>query len=690
MTTTILATERCSPEAALGHSLWRAPLNRYTDQALLRYYGSRRSVRFFPVPDPEQTQRDKIDAILTNGFTFNSESYRLAEPIDWSTNPSTDLEWHVLLHKFYYAVGLGMAYQASGERRYCERWVALTESWIAQAPNDFCANPDLRLETSQVTGRRIQNWIYAYYYFVATADGGVIPTGFHRRFLHSLHDQVEYLRNHLSPARNHRTLELYAIFLAAVVFPEFCAAADWLALAGDETMKNMQADLLDDGVHCEQSTDYHHLVLKNYLCVRRLAQINDIRLPSEFDQRLIKALEFSMYVHKPDGVVPALSDGDTRSFRDLLQQGYDLYGREDMLYVATQGAEGKPPSLRSCGFSNSGYYILRSGWGEHENYQDERYLIFDCGPLGQGNHGHFDCLSFELAAFGRSLIVDPGRYTYNEQSEINWRARFRSTAYHNTVLVDGNNQTRYGPKPGKSRYTVQGAAPDYELKTFISDPTFDFIHGVAHSHEYDAIHERRIFFVGSDYWIIADTLTAVQPHDYELLFHLSEHAQDKVGSRIENSTRLVNSPRLLLAQCATLEISLHVDSGFVSYRYGHKHPAPVLRFKQRAAQAEFFTVLYPYRGEVPRLRIESIAIEEKQGDASAFRIIVEQNGQCYMDTCFFADTDIGHQHSFGDYRFDGYYLVLREDAQGALIDWHGNRGARLWNKSGQELNEASR
>ncbi|MEZ4764024.1 MAG: heparinase II/III family protein [Calditrichia bacterium] len=54
---------------------------------------------------------------------------------------------------------------------------------------------------------------------------------------------------------------------------------------------------------------------------------------------------------------------------------------------------------------------MRSGWGERKSFTDERYLMFDCGPLGEGNHGHIDFLSFEMAAFGRSLIVDPGRYT---------------------------------------------------------------------------------------------------------------------------------------------------------------------------------------------------------------------------------------------------------------------------------------
>jgi hypothetical protein len=661
-------------------SIWRSPYDRYTDSALLRYYRSRRAVDFFPVADGEETRREKIDALLNNEFSFNGETYHLAEPLDWSINPSDDLEWHVLLHKFYYAVGLGMAYQASGDSRYLRCWVRLCDSWIAQAPADFCANPDLRIELPQVTGRRIQNWIYAYYYFVANAAGNPLAADFHRRFLQSLHAQVEYLCQHLSPARNHRTLELYAIFLAAVVFPEFRAASDWLAFAREQIVANMQSDLLDDGVHCELSTDYHHLVLKNYLCMRRLAQLNAIELPVVVDRLLSKALEFAMYVHKPDGSIPALSDADSQSFLDLLRQGYRLYGRTDMLYVATRGNVGTPPAERSVGFADSGYYIVRSGWGEQRDYRDEHYLIFDCGPLGQGNHGHLDVLSFELAAYGRSLIVDPGRYTYHEQGEINWRARFRGTAYHNTVQVDGTEQTRYGPKPGKARYKIQGPAPDYELKTFVQATHFDFLHGVARSHEYDALQQRLIFFVHPRYWIVADILQADRVHDYDLRFHLSEQAQGRVGINDTATTRLIDSPQLLLAQYAQEDIAAHIDDAYIAYRYGCKLPAPVVRFHQRARNAVFCTVLYPYRGQAPQLELDRLPLStpagEPVGDATALRIRSRHDdGDPVIDTCFFTHDACAHRYVLGDYGYDGRYLFMREDPQGRMIRLHTSDGA---------------
>jgi hypothetical protein len=666
-----------------------APFDRCSPDALLEHYRNRSNVHFFAVADPDETRRDKIDAILDSRFQFNGETFTLPDPIDWLTNPSQDVEWHILLHKFYYSVGLGMAYVDTGERRYLDNWVALTSSWIGQTPPGFIA--------ADVTGRRVQNWIYAYHYFVIQSPQAPVCPLFHRRLLASLAEQVNYLCANLTPARNHRTLELYAIFLAGVVFPELRDARYWVEFALAEIARNMQTDLLPDGVHCELSTDYHQLVVKNYLCVRRLAQLNGIRVPPEMDERLMRALEFCMHIHKPDGVVPALSDGDARSFLDLLRQGHELYGREDMLYVATGGERGKPPGERSVRFPDGGYAIVRGGWGERGRaFGDEQYLVFDCGPLGAGNHGHFDCLSFELAAHGRSLVVDPGRYTYSEAGDINWRVAFRGTAYHNTVSVDGKNQTRYEPRVvreitrhsrGSVRHKVTGAAPEHELRAFVSRQGFDFLHGVAASHEYDAVHERRIFFAFGEYWIVCDTLSSPSPHRYDLLFHLGEHAQDRVALKRERGTRTVCSPNLVIAQEDHGDtIDIGIEPGFVSYRYGHKHAAPVVRFRQHGRDAVFHTVLYPHRDIAPDISLRELPVsaEDAMGTgAHAFRVNVGEGQGNTTDYCFYSGGGPGRWR-FGPYVFSGSFLLLRKNAYGEIVALHANAGARL-EKAGQEI-----
>ena len=67
----------------------------------------------------------------------------------------------------------------------------------------------------------------------------------------------------------------------------------------------------------------------------------------------------------------------------------------------------------------------------------------DAGPLGFlsiAAHGHADCLSLLLSVSGKELLVDPGTYCYHTERE--WRDYFRSTAAHNTVRVDGVDQSQ--------------------------------------------------------------------------------------------------------------------------------------------------------------------------------------------------------------------------------------------------------
>jgi hypothetical protein len=576
----------CQTEMEPGlRSILTEPLGRLSSGEILAYFQSRSSTKYFPVTDADDARRDRIDDILTNRFEFNGERYELTRDRFWLHNPSQDREWLIILHKFYYATGLGMAYAETGDERYAAKWVELTSSWIETTPLDFLP--------SDVTGRRIRNWIYAHYYFVTTGRPAAVTPEFYQRFLASLEQQASYLRDHLSPHRNHRTLELCALFWTAAVFPEFRAAAEWLAFARQELMYNLETDLLADGVQCELSLDYHHIVLRNYVSVCRLARMNQIPLPAEMDARIQRALEFSVHAHTPTGELPAFSDGDRGDFRYLLRQGYELYGTPELLYAASEGLGGKPPVRRSAVFESSGYVTVRSGWGERAPFKDEHHLIFDCGPLGAGNHGHFDLLSFELAAYGRSLIVDPGRYTYHEGDAVNQRVLFRGTAAHNTILVDGLNQTRY--EHYKGRHRVRGPEPDRELRAFQSREEFDFIHALARSHEYPAVHERRIWFMRSQYWVICDHLRAEEPHDYDLLFHLSHEAHGKVTPTREGSTLRIDSPGLSLAQAISPGVALAIDEGFVSPRYGIKLNAPVLRFSKRAADTCFVTVLYPYR-----------------------------------------------------------------------------------------------
>ena len=130
-------------------SIFEQPLCDFAPAEILAYYQCRSSVEYFPVADSEEVRRDKIDAVLLNRFEFNGESYQFTGDGSWLHNPSPDLEWLIQLHKFYYAVGLGMVFAETADERYAAKWVELASSWIEATPLDFLP--------SDVAGRRIRN-----------------------------------------------------------------------------------------------------------------------------------------------------------------------------------------------------------------------------------------------------------------------------------------------------------------------------------------------------------------------------------------------------------------------------------------------------------------------------------------------------------------------------------------------------
>src|SRR5205823_3777042 len=115
---------------------------------------------------------------------------------------------------------------------------------------------------------------------------------------------------------------------------------------------------------------------------------------------------------------------------------------------------------------DGGYYAMRSAW-----QPDANFLVVDCGPHGTMNcgHAHADALSIELSALGRSVLVDPGTFTYTGSARE--RDLFRSTGMHNTLTLDGLSSSQPG---GAFRWTHVARST---LHCWHDHPTFTYFAG---------------------------------------------------------------------------------------------------------------------------------------------------------------------------------------------------------------------
>lgn len=544
----------------------------------------------------EQLHRDVAlaEQICLGQFTHAGITLGLGTTPDWLTSVFPgDAEWRIEWSKFYYGLDLAAAFNETGDPKFLYAWEDLVGSWIEQVPVD--------IDPADVTGRRIQNWIYTWNRFASAPSFPGFTEGFADQLLESLAAQVEHLRLNLAAERNHRTLELYALFIVALALPELDAQGELLEFSIEELHRNLLADIRDDGVHREHSTHYHMVVLRSFVAARLNAQRFGLTFPDGFDRCLERACEFALHAHRPDGVIPALSDSDSGSYLDVLELAGTIFSRPDFLYVASQGKKGTPPPEKYVSFSEAGYFIQRSGWGENETaFADERFLIFDCGPLGDGGHGHYDALSIEIAAGGRPLIVDPGRFTYHED-KLNWRHWFKGTPAHNTVCVDGLDQTPY--YCGKPK----GPLAEAQLIERFSAPNFDLLCGRVTSQSYDAIHTRFIFFIADEYWVIVDKLSGEAPHDYDLRFHLGPEAMNHTVLQKRDGNNAVIAPGVALIFPSGNEPQL--QPGWFAPEYGQRISAPVVSVRAKAAATVFFTLVMPLVSNHP-LRVFRVLTDD--------------------------------------------------------------------------------
>ena len=68
----------------------------------------------------------------------------------------------------------------------------------------------------------------------------------------------------------------------------------------------------------------------------------------------------------------------------------------------------------------------------------------DHAALGFGTiaaHGHADALSFQILKDGKRIFIDPGTYIYHH-CQIEERNIFRRTDHHNTVMINGEEQSQ--------------------------------------------------------------------------------------------------------------------------------------------------------------------------------------------------------------------------------------------------------
>ena len=505
------------------------------------------------------------------------------------------------LNRHLHLVRLAQAWALTWDVRWLHALEQNLRSWLDACPPLTGPNWTSSLEL----GIRLINW--GLIWQLVGGDNSKLFQGdggpkLRADWLGSVHAHCRTIARHLSrhsSANNHLIGELAGLYVGATVWPCWKESHGWQAQARRELEHEALAQFSRDGVNREQAFAYH-IFSSEFLFVAGLqAQAAGQPFSRHYWASLQRALRFLRSVRDVGGHVPMVGDADDGCvFRldahgsdraaQLLALGDSVFGGQADSHPGVRWLLHALPGDRpDCdpheGNSGSGWAFPDGGYllfGNHFGEADEIKGMLDCGPLGYlgiAAHGHADALALTLSVAGEECLVDPGTYSYWQEQK--WRDYFRGTSSHNTVRIDGVDQSVPG---GRFMWLRKARASIERLPA--SPHEFDF----RGSHDgyarlADPVrHVRSVRFDGaSNTLTVRDEVAAANPHTVELFWHFAPG----LDVRLTSHGLSVRGRRFVLQMAASGD-DLHLELvrghenpplGWYSRTYEAREPCDVLK-----------------------------------------------------------------------------------------------------------------
>ena len=414
--------------------------------------------------DPRAIER--AAEVITGRFTFLGET----RGCSWVATDASHL-WRFHLHYFDYARDLAVFALHRDRASAYEAFRDLAASWIDahQRLGGDAWHP-------YTISLRIVNWCEAALVFRSELER---DTDFAARLYASIAAQAQFLSRHIEhDVRGNHVLENARALMRGAMFFEGDAPRNWRRIAFELLKREIPEQILDDGGHFERAPGYHLRVTEVLTDIAVLAPETSIKSAVE------RMRAFLNVITPSNGRLPLLKDT-----------------------VLPDAPVSIDTPQTSRWLESSGYAVIRDdARGDH--------LIADFGrvcPDYLPAHAHADMFSYELTIGGRPAIVDSGVFEY---AEGKWRTWFRSTAAHNTVDINGRDQSEmWGSfRVGRRAHVIR--ASWYETPGMTSiDGIHDGYAPLHHRRVIIALHEPRL-------WIVLDRVDGKPEHVARSFIHL--------------------------------------------------------------------------------------------------------------------------------------------------------------------------
>ncbi len=625
--------------------------------------------------------RHEFDLLGYEGLDFGAGidwhldpvSGKRAPFLPWYNVPFLDFErvgdskvtWELNRHQ--HLVVLARAYRLTGEASFAEEIGRQWRDWWQSNPYPMGTNWASALE---VAFRGI-SWLWVKHLLSGSEglsreqadeiDRGLALSGRHLEL---------YLSTYFS-ANTHLLGEAVALFFIGLLVPGAEPARRWRERGWEVLREEARRQYLPDGLHFERSSYYHVYALDLLLHARILARRNGVEGAEELDEGLRRQLDVLAALSDRGGVFRFGDDDGGRLFDgarnrrehllDPLATGAALFRRGDLAGLAGGLREETAWLMGADGVARFDQLSPEPEQHDSRTFRDSRmYVMSSAGPpscrllIGPGvapglvgGHAHADLLALQLCLGGEEVLVDAGTFVYVDDD--GQRDRFRSTAAHNTLEVDGRGQAEpTGPFSWRGNPTAL-------TDLWIGGEDFDLFIGHHDGYSRPAerlVHRRWVFSLKSGFVLVRDVVEGTGSHRLDVRWHVAAGTRLKQAAPGVHVAGRGDEAVLALITPVDDDGNVFVEQGSVSPVYGKKESRHLLRYAQEAVvPAELATVLQPVSAPAPAGELRRCPAAESDSAA-----VVAYTYSTSEAEHLIAFADPGTEWRLGDWKSDARFV----------------------------------
>lgn len=536
------------------------------------------------------------------------------------------------LNRFSFVFWLVRAYWRTGNEKYAKKFWELIEDWRLKnlpyyGPNWKCG---------QEISFRVMAWLFGLHGFldspfttpkhVANLAQMIWASGIR------IEKNIHYA---LSQKNNHGISEAVGLWTIGLLFPEFRESERWRKKGKMLLEKQGKEMIYEDGGFSQYSSNYHRVMLHDYIWALRLGELNEENFSSELVGRIKKAGEFLYQIQDDNGMVPVFGQNDGslilplnncqyEDFRPLLQTVNVLTTKEriynsgpwdeDLLWLFG------PDALRSRAKNKLKKNIVLKEGGITVIRSKNNFGFIRCGKF-KHRPSQADMLHVSIWWNGQKIAIDPGTFSYNFRSP--WDNPFARSVYHNIVTVDekdwmervqkflwlpwvGCNVKFFGKQGSKNLIYWEG-----QIASKINGD--------------DIVYNRVVMLEENGSWIIVDRVLGHEVHRYRLSWLLNNFPYEIIEFNLIKFSLKGSEYFIRIFSSEHQEISLHKASPetpiawYAPYYYSRK-PALSLHSLVQDKSSLWVSVFSPFYSKIEESHNGLIVNTENQGKIAEIQL----------------------------------------------------------------------